>query len=245
VVSPLALEPLSPADALPRLERATERVPRDTTFLKARINMARELGDPARYEAACAHAERWHARMKLCGAAPTAAVTLAAPAENALAAPSENALEAAAPAVFPTVQTRNGGFTELAGDKPTEWDSIPPNAAGWAVVDGALAIDQPILVCTMWFPVNGPIQVRGKVKTESVTPGEKPHQTASVSLRVKNTSGGQEFPLLKTWAGSNDWTDFSVRAVVTPGSTEYRACVGFYNGGSGKTWWDDVEAASG
>lgn len=235
VVSPLPLEPLSPADALPRLERATERVPRDTTFLKARINMARELGDAARYEAACAHAEKWHPKMALCGATPAVAVTTA----------PEATAGAAAPTVFPAVQTTNGAFTELAADKPTGWDSIPPNAAGWSVVDGALKIDQPILVCSMWMAVNGPIQVRGKLKTDGVAPGEKPHQTASVSLRVKNASGGQEFPLLKTWTGTTDWSDFSVRAVVTPGSTEYRACVGFYNGGSGVTLWDDVEAGSG
>lgn len=233
VVSPLALEPLSAADALPRLERATERVPRDTTFLKARIDTARALGDPARYASACAHADRWHPKMQMCGAAPTTTVLAAPAAVTTL------------PAVFPAVQTVNGSFTTLAGDKPADWDSIPPSAPGWAVVEGALAIDQPILVCTMWFPVNGPIQVRGKVKTEGVAAGVNPNQTASVSLRVKNAGGGQEFPLLKTWTGTADWADFSVGAVVTPGSTEYRVCVGFYNGGSGKTSWDDIEAGSG
>lgn len=228
-------DPLPPAAAFVRLDRAVERVPRDVTFHLARIELARAVGDRAREAGYCA-------------AAGAAIPSLA----NVCKGGGAPAPKADSVAFRPFVaQTPNGGFEAATAGKPDGWTPVPGDATtyevateGMAVGAGALRITGSQWVCAPWAPVKGNLRVAGKVRTDDITGAKNERQGAAVSLRIRKAGEkGEELPVLKAWTGTNAWTDFALTWLARPEYTEYRACLGL-NNAQGAAWFDEVTAGT-
>ncbi len=235
------LPKLPVAQRLERLERAVLRVPRELSFHRARLAAAKELGDAAEIERACGD---------LVAAFPHLAAECGGGASVNGASGASVATVAAPDAPY-LAQTTNASFERLTNGKPDDWTTLPADAPGWQVVDGAartgaraIEVSAATLVCTPWKPVLGPIRVKGAVRTDKVVAGANTNQSAAAQLRLKSATGQQRFPLLQTWQGDQPWTPFDLVWSDVADTAEFRACVGL-TGGTGTAWFDDVEAGSG
>lgn len=233
--SPAPVHALPPEQAFARLDRAVERVPRDITFHLARIELARTVGDKEREARYCATlADVMPSFVNVCkaGGGP---------------APKPEAIQ-----FRPFVaQSPNLGFEEVEGDKPVGWTPVPGHATDHAAVaegaatgERALRITGNQWVCADWQPVSGDIRVSGKARADNVTGAQNERQGAAVNLRIRlQGQKKEEYPILKAWSGTTEWTDFALTWPRKPEYTEYRACVGL-NNAQGAAWFDDVAAGS-
>lgn len=148
-------------------------------------------------------------------------------------------------------QSANASFEEVdAAGLPAGWSPVPGDATAFAVVAvaaptgaRALRVDDALWVCTPWSPVLGDIRVAGQVRAQAVEGATNERQGAAVGLRIERSDGVQEYPTLRAWQGTTEWTPFALTWPADPAHARYRACVG-RNGASGTAWFDDVRAGS-
>ncbi|MFZ5481560.1 MAG: hypothetical protein ACOZNI_32660 [Myxococcota bacterium] len=223
IEAPGPVEPLPPADAFARLDRAVARVPRDLTFHVARIDLARKVGDKARVDTYCA---------SLAENLPTLAgyCKTAAPVVKPEAIPFRPFVAA----------TTNPEF-----DAGTEgWGPVPGDAAAHEIADGALKITGNQWVCSReWLPVKGDLRISGRVRADAITGAKNDRQGAAVGFRVHKADKTDVYPILKAWSGTTEWTEFTLTWPAGEDYVEYRACVGL-NNAQGAAWFDGIVAGS-
>lgn len=234
--APGAVDPLPTDLAFTRLDRAVDRVPRDISFHLARIELARTVGDRDREK-------------RYCEAVATAMPTFANLCKSGGgAAPKPSAI------VFRpmTPQSVNPGFEEHTDGAPAGWFPVPGDATAFASVEDAgaaegaraLRITDNQWVCADWAPVEGDIRVSGRARADNVTGAKNERQGAAVNLRIRLAGQKkEEYPILQAWAGTTEWTPFTLTWPAKPEYTEYRACLGL-NNAAGAAWFDDVRAGS-